>query len=414
MSRPLEGIRIIELGMGWAGPLCCRHLADLGAEVIKVEGCSNFDWWRSWEATSEWIADNGAEKSTAFNTVNRNKLGVTLDLQHPDGRDLLLKLAGESHGVVENFSVETLPKLKLEYSELKKANDSIILLSMPAFGATGPWSSFRAYGSTVEQASGLPHLNGSPVDPPVMQHIGYGDAVAGLAGASSMLTALWHQEKKGEGQFVELSHVEAMHILAAHGILEFATSGLEPVRCGNESALSAPHGVYPCKDLEDGTDVWIVIQVFDETQWKALRELAQPRFDKFGSLESRIESRETLDTLIGTWTSQQDGRELMYLLQSQGIPSAVTNTASDLLVDDHLTETSFWKYKERPYVGSQPNPAAGYRLEGQPYNVELPAPTLGQHNEEVLSGILGLSIGDLERLERAGVIGTRPVLKKEA
>ncbi|MEJ2090533.1 MAG: CoA transferase, partial [Gammaproteobacteria bacterium] len=244
MTRPLEGIRIVDLSMGWAGPLACRHMADMGADVIKVESCERFDWWRSWEATPEWIADDGAEKSAAFNMVNRNKRSVTLDLEHAEGRRMLLDLVRRSNAVVENFSGGVMRKLELSYDVLRSVREDVILLSMPAFGSTGPWAEFRAYGSTVEQSSGLPHLNGLPEDPPTMQHVAYGDAVGGLTGASALVTALRHQARTGQGQFVDLSQVEALHALGVHGILEHDVMGPPFRRLGNRSLRFAPHGVY--------------------------------------------------------------------------------------------------------------------------------------------------------------------------
>ena len=221
----LEGICIIDLSMGWAGPLATRHLADLGADVIKVEGLERFDWWRSWEATEEWIADDGAEKATNFNTVNRNKRGITLELEHPEGRALLLRLVAGAHAVVENFSGSVLPKLNLGYEQFRAVKDDIILLSMPAFGSTGPWRRLRAYGSTVEQASGLPHLNGYAEDPPTMHHVAYGDAVGGLNGAAALLVALNHLACTGNGQFIDLSQAEALFPLSVHGIVHYAGTG---------------------------------------------------------------------------------------------------------------------------------------------------------------------------------------------
>jgi crotonobetainyl-CoA:carnitine CoA-transferase CaiB-like acyl-CoA transferase len=161
-AKPLEGLRIIDLSMGWAGPLATRNLADMGAQVIKVESCERFDWWRSWEATEEWIADDGAEKSLQYLYVNRNKLDITLDLEHPTGRELLLRLVATADALVENYSGSVLPKLKLSYDHLIEANPELVMVSMPAFGSTGPWAEFRAYGSTVEHSSGLPHLGGRP------------------------------------------------------------------------------------------------------------------------------------------------------------------------------------------------------------------------------------------------------------
>ena len=179
MSRPdlLAGVRVVDLSMGWAGPLAARHLADMGADVIKVEGCVRFDWWRGWEATQEWINEGGAEKSSAFNTVNRNKRDLTLDLATPTGVALLKRLVAISDVVVENYSAGVLPKLGLDYPVLAEVNPEIVMISMPAFGSDGPWQGYRAYGSTVEHASGLPHLSGNPDDPPTMVHVALGDSV---------------------------------------------------------------------------------------------------------------------------------------------------------------------------------------------------------------------------------------------
>jgi crotonobetainyl-CoA:carnitine CoA-transferase CaiB-like acyl-CoA transferase len=405
----LQGIRIIDLSMGWAGPLTCRHMADMGADVIKVESCERFDWWRSWEATPEWIANDGAEKSTAFNMVNRNKRDITLDLEHPEGRELLLRLIATANAVVENFSGSVLPKLKLGFEEFREANENIILLSMPAFGSTGPWSQFRAYGSTVEQASGLPHLNGLEEDPPTMQHVALGDAVGGLTGAAALLVALRHQANTGEGQFVDLSQVEGLFPLAAHGILQYAATGSAPPREGNRSSSHAPRGVYRCA----GEDEWIVIEVSDEAQWDALKQQIGEALSGFGDMNDRQQRAESLDAAIARWTAERDAREVMMQLQGAGIPAASTHSSKSLLNDPHLEQRGFWQWLERAVVGRQPNPSPPYRIGDAPFPIATPAPTLGQHNEEVLSGILDLGSDDLARLTGLGIIGTRPRMPSE-
>lgn len=407
MSGALAGIRIIDLTMGWAGPLATRHLADMGAEIIKVESCVRFDWWRSWEATPAWIDDDGAEKSTQFNMVNRNKLGITLDLEHPEGRRLLLELVATAHAVVENYSGGVLPKLGLGYEVFCSVKSDIILLSMPAFGSTGPWKMFRAYGSTVEQSSGLPHLHGHPEDPPTMLHVAYGDAVGGLNGAAALLTALRHQHRTGEGQYVDLSQAESLFPLASHGILEFAATGRVPVRQANRSPAAVPHQAYPCRAAEDGPDSWLVIQVQSEAQWRALQALV-PGLDSFGGLADRLARRDALDEAIGAWTRTRSAHELMHELQAQGVPAAATNAFSSLLEDPHLKARGYWQWRERAVVGNQPNPAPPYRLTTAPLPIRTPAPTLGQHNREVLGRLLGLSDETLAALEAEGVIGTRP------
>ena len=406
----LKGIRIIDLSMGWAGPLATRHLADLGAEVIKVEGCERFDWWRSWEATPEWIADDGAEKSSAFNTVNRNKRNVTLDLEHADGRTLLLRLVAGAQAIVENYSGGVLPKLNLGFEQFRAVNADIVMLSMPAFGSTGPWSRFRAYGSTVEQASGLPHLNGLAEDPPTMLHVAYGDAVAGLNGAAALLVALGCQARTGGGQFVDLSQVETLFPLAVHGILEYVLTGAAPPRQGNHSAAYAPHGVYRCR----GEDEWILIQAGEECQWQALKLESGGRLDGFGDLSDRMQRVDALDAAINEWTAGCESHALMARLQRAGIPAAATNHLASLLDDPHLARRGFWQWLDRAFVGRQPHPSPPYRIGAAPLPIAAPAPTLGEHNEWVLEQVLGLGKAEVERLAALGVIGTRPRMRSKS
>ena len=404
----LTGIRIIDLTMGWAGPLATRHLADLGADVIKVEGLQRFDWWRSWEATEEWIADDGAEKAHNFNAVNRNKRGITLELEHPEGRALLLRLVAAAHAVVENFSGGVLPKLNLGYEQIREVKDDIILLSMPAFGSTGPWRRMRAYGSTVEHSSGLPHLNGYAEDPPTMHHVAYGDAVGGLNGAAALLVALQHLACTGNGQFVDLSQTEALFPLGVHGIVHYAATGMSPPREGNHSAPFAPHGVYPCR----GEDQWILIQVGEESQWQALKRQTAGRLDGFGDAADRLKRLNALDDVIASWTAEYESHSLMTQLQNAGIPAAATHDLKSLFNDPHLAARGFWQWLNRPVVGRQPYPSPPYRRGLEPIPIARPAPTLGQHNQEVLGEMLGLAESDLERLKALGVIGNRPRMKR--
>ena len=406
IEQSLRGIRIIDLSMGWAGPLACRQLADMGADVIKVESCERFDWWRSWEATPEWIEDDGAEKSSAFNMVNRNKRAITLDLEDPSGREILLRLVESAHAVVENFSGAVLPKLNLSYDVFKSVNDKIILMSMPAFGSTGPWANFRAYGSTVEQASGLPHLNGLEQDPPTMQHVAFGDAVGGLNGAAALLVALRYQARSGEGQFVDVSQVEGLFSLGAHGIMAYAATQSLPSRTGNRRDGASPHGVYQCA----GADDWLVIQIFNDAQWQALRTVAAPNLDEF---DDRFADPEELDRYIASWTAHQNAQELMYRLQSLRIPAAATNKASTLLNDPHLKAQNHWQWMDRAVVGNQPNPSPPFRANGRTVQIRSPAPTLGQHNHEVLVGELGISQQQYEQLIERGTIGDRPRMPRK-
>ncbi|MCE2559560.1 MAG: CoA transferase [Acidobacteria bacterium] len=403
----LGDIRIVDLTMGWAGPLATRQLADMGAEVIKVESCQYFDWWRGWESTPESIAQKLYEQSTAFNTTGRNKFGITLDLTSRRGKDLLL--------VIENYTASVLPKLGLAYERLREANPELVLVSMPPFGASGNWMDHRAYGSTVEQASGLPHINGRAGDPPTMQHVALGDPIAGINAAAALVTALRHLRRTGEGQYVDLSHVESMFPLAAHGLVEQAIRGTPPERCGGRHPLHAPWGAYPCI----GAEPWIVITVETEEQWRRLSEVLGIDGDasRFAAGPDRKKHEDALDEAIASRTELQDGLALERRLAAAGVPAAVLRNTMDVLYDPHLEARGYWQWRERAFVGNQPNPSAPYRPLGEghdnrPYAVEWPAPTLGQHNREVLSRLLGLSEAELDALEADDITPSHHSLRR--
>lgn len=402
----LKGIRIIDLSMGWAGPLAARNLADMGAQVIKVESCTHFDWWRSWEATPEWIESNGAETALPYLSVNRNKLAITLDLASEIGRQLLLDLVAGADAVIENYSGAVLPKMKLDYPYLKAVNEELVMVSMPAFGSTGPWAEYRAYGSTVEHSSGLPHLTGHTINPPTMHHIAFGDAIGGLNGTAALLTALWHKQKTGRGQFVDLSQVESLIALGAHGVLHQSALKSAPRRDGNDHPEFAPHGVYPCL----GEDRWILIQVTCEDQWTALKSVCED-LGAFGETQERIEMRSELNQILSRWTAGQDSQQLMHHLQSLGITAATLHNGQALLEDKHLQAREYLQWLDRPYMGVQPHPSLPFRDGSKPPKLANAAPTLGQHNKQVLSGILHLTDDQLEQLENDQVIGTKPRLR---
>ncbi len=402
----LTGIRVIDLSMGWAGPLCGRHLADNGADVIKVESCQHFDWWRGWEATKAFVDDHGQEKAASFVMVNRNKRGITLDLEHPRGKELLKRLVRTADAVVENYSGGVLPKLGLDYAALREVKPDLVMMSMPAFGARGPWRSYRAYGSTVEHASGLPHLHGEGDWPPTMLHVAYGDPVAGLNAAAALLIALRHRKRTGEGQFLDLSQSECLFPLAAHGILEQSITGQAPARNGNRWPHAAPNGSFRCA----GADEWLTLQVHDEAQWLRLRELVGDALGGFGDLADRVARRAELDAAVTAWTRERTPDAAMQALQAVGVPAALQRPAIHLTRDAHLQARDVWPLLQRAHVGEVPHPRPPYRDDPAGYGIERPSPTLGEHTREVLHELLQLDESELDELEALQVIGTRPII----
>ena len=405
---PLQGLVIVDLSMGWAGPLATRNLADMGATVIKIEGCTRFDWFRSWEATEEWITSNGAEKEVRFINLNRNKLDVTLDLDSKAGRDLLLRLVGQADAVIENFSGGVLPKLRLNYPVLRQENPQLVMVSMPAFGGTGPWAAFRAYGSTVEQSSGLPHLQGSEHQPPTMLHVAFGDAIAGLYGTAALLTALFHKKKTGKGQAVDLSQVECLLPNAMHGVVHQSIKGEPPARRGNVNPHYFIHGIFACVDEDD----WILIQVETDEQWTSAVGFI-PTLGSYARLnrDERRNKSEEIACSVEEWTAIRSARQLMHDLQSLGVTAVALNSASDLMDDPHLLARGYMQFVSHPFMGEQPHPSAPWRPRESAIPIGTSAPTLGQHNREILGGLLGLSDSQLEKLNKDGVIGNKPRIK---
>ena len=403
----LRGLRVIDLSMGWAGPLCARNLADVGAEVIKVESRQYFDWWRDWDVSAERVAQRLYEKAPNFNVMNRNKRGVTLNLVDPRGKQLLKDLVAVSDVVIQNYSAGVLPKLELDEPVLREANPQLVMLSMPPFGAGGPWHFFRAYGSTVEQASGLPHLQGRPEDPPAMTHVALGDPVAGLHGLAGVLIAILHAQRTGEGQHLDISHVEASTSLALHGVASQVLLNKTPDRYGSRDPQVAPRGVYPCA----GDEMWLTVTIEDDEAWSRFADVtgdSELRSARFNTLEARWAEHDLIDEKIAAWTGTRDREQLASQLQGLGIPAAPVLGSPDLLTYPTFEKRGYWQWMEREYAGLVPHPITPYRTGTEPFKIDSPAPTLGQHSWEILAGLLDLSDEQLDNLESERIIGEEP------
>jgi len=403
-SLPLQGMRIIDLTMGWAGPTAARHLGDLGAEIIKVEACQYPDWWRGTDLRAAFIAAQTYEKIPWFQLMNRNKLDVTLDLTQPDGVDLLKRLVAGADAVIENYSSEVLSKLGLDYAVLRGVKPDLVMLSMPAFGSNNAWSACRGYGSTLEQASGLPTITGFPGDPPTMNQTAYGDPIGGFNAAAALMVALLHKQATGIGQNIDLSQVECMLPLVAPALIAQSVTGATPPRIGNRHPLFMPQGCFRCA----GDDAWIAISVTDDTMWRSLSAVLNLPVLAELTVPERRERQAELEAAIGNWTAARDADAAMLLLQAEGIAAGVVRTPLALVDDPHLIARGFWRRLDRPFIGMHWQSSAPFREGPDPYPVRRVAPTLGQDNEAILAGRLGLAREDIDRLAAAGVIGTIP------
>jgi crotonobetainyl-CoA:carnitine CoA-transferase CaiB-like acyl-CoA transferase len=405
----LDGIRVADLTMGFAGPLATKILAGMGAEVIKVESCRRPDWWRGRAAVTS-PDDVGFEQSPRFNTTNLYKYGITLDLTDARGVALFRRLVEISDVVIENYSARVMANFGLEYDVLRSWRPDIIMVSMPGFGATGPWRDYVAFGQTVESIAGLTHFNGYPGDGPRLLSNG-ADPFVGVNAAVAVLIALLHRRRTGEGQRVELAQIEAITPFIGPDLLAYQMDGAERARVGNGNERMAPHGCYPAR----GDDAWVVIAVESDDEWtafcRATGNEAWTSDPRFATTAGRIRHREALDCLIAGWTSARERYEIMRLLQEAGIAAGPVLSGEDLRWEPQLRVAGFYQALDRRYVGVHEYPLVPIRLSRTPRKAPTPAPCLGEHNRRVLGDFLGLSQDDIGALEQQGVIGNRPSVR---
>ncbi|WP_095205252.1 CaiB/BaiF CoA-transferase family protein [Mesorhizobium carmichaelinearum] len=411
--QPLQEVRVIDFSMGWAGPLCTRTLGDLGADVIKIEAIQYPDWWRGVDRSPAYVDDYLYEKTMCYCIMNRNKRGITLDLTRPQGLSLAKRLVAEADIVVSNYSVDVLPKLGLGYDVLRALNPRLVVMSMSAFGADSVHRGCRAYGSTLEQGSGLPRVVGNPNGPPVMSHVAFGDPVGGLNGCVAVLGALIHARSTGEGQFIDLAQIECMIPFVAPWITVGSMGGLPPTRYGNRHPQFVPHGCFRCA----GEDNWIMVAATDEDMWQRLAVLiGRPEWASDASLkspEARRAAEDVIEEGVAAWTRSRDADEAMSELQAAKVAAGVARKPNDLLNDRHLASRAYMQQVERAFVGLHPQPSMPIREGPGPYTIRTAAPTLGQHNRDILSGLLGLSDAEIAQLARDGIIGMRMLSEGE-
>lgn len=382
----LTGIRVVDLTSMWAGPLCTRILADLGAEVIKIELRARPDGTRSNPGFFSWL--------------NWNKLGITMDLSLDQSRECFKQLVARSDVVVENFSPRVMANFNLDYPALKEVKADIIMLSMPAYGSTGPYANYVAYGPGLEASSGLSALTGYRDGPPTLTGSAYGDPVAGLHGVVAVLGALRHRRRSGTGQWIDLSQREALSQMFGEAFVK-AAKGIRELRSGNLRSDMSPHDCYRCR----GEDRWIAIAVRTDEEWRRLCETMgcgwladDPRYL---TLEARKANQEQLDREIESWTRQMDAHEAVRLLQEARLAASVVNNARDLVEDTHLAERGFFQRGIDLEGRACDFPGLPWRASGASRNTGHPAPQLGEHNREVLGGLLGLSEAQIEELQGA-------------
>jgi crotonobetainyl-CoA:carnitine CoA-transferase CaiB-like acyl-CoA transferase len=403
-ALPLEGLRVVELSTFWAGPIAGCHLADMGADVVKVESIQRPDGMRFAGAVPN---ERLWEWSPVFAGVNPGKRDVTLRLDDEEGTALLKQLIRGADVVIENFSARVMDNFGLGWEVVHALNPRAILVRMPAFGLDGPWRDRAGFAMTVEQASGLAWITGYD-DLPLVPR-GACDPIGGLHAVFSLLLALEQRRRTGEGRLVEMPLVEAALNVAAEQVIEHSATGRLLERSGNRGPGAAPQGVYRCA----GKDAWLALSVATDDQWRALCTLLEAtdwgRDPDLATLEGRRRAQDAIDARLEDWLAGQEPAAAAERLVEAGVPAHGLVNAHYVMPNPQLEGRGFFQTIRHPVTGEARYPGLPMSFSGLPRQLHTrPPPTLGEHNDEILGGELGLTEEELRGLRERKVIGERP------
>lgn len=406
--KPLSGIRVIDFTNAVAGPIASFILADLGAEVIKVEAPGS----RPKHAAGTAPLREGEDVPTynrmvLFNELNHGKRSLALDVASPAGREIFLKLAARSDVVVQNFAPRVMGNLGIGYEALSRVNPRIILASMPAFGLSGPYRDRISYGPGIDAMSGLSHLTGYADGPPMKPGNFFCDQQAGALAALAVCAALNHAEETGQGQHLELAMIDGEFQVLGDAYIDYAMNGRERTRSGNNHPAMEPHGVFRCA----GEDSWIAIEVEDDAQWRSLAEaIGRPGLaGQFPTLADRKRAAAEIRAAVAEWAETRTHYEAQAQLQASGVPAGAVLNALELLADPQVRAFHGFEYVETPGVGPTPYPRVAFRLAGTPVPVSGPAPGFGEANQYVLGELLRMTDAEIADCLETHVIAAEPL-----
>ena len=398
---PLAGVRVIDLTWVWAGPHATLQLANLGAEVIRIETSSRVDVTRR---LGPFVDDRpGVDRSGYFNQYNQGKKSVALNLKTERGLKLLRQLIARADVVIDNMSAGALDRMGLPYEELVRINPSIVAVSMTGFGESGPYRDHLAYGSLIDALSGTSSANGPVGGGPTDLVMSLPDPTAGLHAALATVAALYRARSTGRAVRVECSMLEAFMAAFPWQVVFGGVTGHDAPVMGNRDEQCCPHEVFPCRD----EDRWIAIAVNDDEQFAALAAaIGAPdlRHDpRFRSLELRRVHERALETIVTEWTSTQDVDHAVETLRAAGVPAEKVARMDEVVRSSRLAARDYFTYFAHPEFGVRALAGVPWLTDRSPMRVRGPAPTLGQHTREVLTGVLDLSPETVERLIEEGV-----------
>ena len=420
---PLEGIRILDMTLVWAGPYATALLADLGAEIIRVESTQFFPpltrgvMAHPSQALIERIpvfvaglpnmevGQRPWNRWPLFNSHARNKLSMTVDLLKPEGKEVFRRLVEVSDVLVENNPTDTMEKLGISYESLTEINSDFIMLRMPGFGNSGAYKNYRAVAPMNEDVAGHNTLRGyTDMDATGVTSVYAADAASGAGGAFAVLSALNYRRRTGKGQLVELAQVEHFLPYLGQAIMDFTMNQHLQTSLGNRHPY-AIQGCYQCL----GEDRWVCITIFNDADWDAFRgALGNPQWaeeEKFADPLSRLRHHDEIDQHISQWTSQIDHIQVMERLQSAGVAAGPVLDQRDAYNDPHLQERGIFQEAYQEDTGTHKYPGAPFKLSETPAHIRRGPVRLGEDNEYVYKTLLKYSDEEYANLEESGHIG---------
>ena len=425
-SPPLETIRVVDLSRVFAMPFAGANLADLGAEVIKIDTCQAQFMETTRTITGPFPNNEPGElwweQGGTFQTLNRGKRSLTLDLRSEEAQTILKELVSISDIVLENFTPRVMARFGLDYASLRAVKPDLIMVSNTGYGHSGPWSNFGAMASALEPTHGtgafMGYLdeNGSEAlaEGTVPNKVGnsYTDFLATWTALGSIMAALLHRARTGQGTWVDLAMYQAGASFIGEGLLAYSFNGERTRRIGNRHASMAPHGCYPCL----GEDQWVTIAVRDDADWQAFcHVISRPDLaaeDSLSTAALRLARQDELDAITSRWTSELSSYEVMETLQGVGVPAGPVLTAGQALSDPHIRHRGFFERVAHPGetgLGSKEYIGRGWKFSGSPVGIAGPAPLLGEANDYALGELLGMPQSRLDALTEQEVIGDRPI-----
>ena len=409
---PFRGLRVLDLGTFWAGPYMAMYLASLGADVVKIESTRRPDGFRFLAAVDlsdpDWY-----EAGALFQGTNHGKRDITLDLGQEAGRSLLLRLVEGADVFVENFAPRVLERFGLDYDAIRSARPDIVMVRMPAFGLVGPWRDHVGWAMAIAQAAGISWLTGDPADDVLRNPGAFLDPAVAMHATVAVQAALAHRRHTGEGQMIETAQLETAACMCAEPVIDYSMNAHVQEREGNRSRASAPQGVYACRG---GAAVALSVQT--DAQWRGLMQaMDDPLWaesegvesaSKLASAEGRREHADEVDAHLRAWTADLAAGEVVERLREHRIPAAAVLTTPAMYGEPQLEARDYYQTLEHPITGKRRYPVWPMRFSfhtGPAYPAVTS--TLGQHNDEILGGELGLAPAELARLREQGVIGER-------